>query len=836
MTIYNPTANESNSWTTPHYGYSDDEAFTTCVPAKNSSVSGIWKTFQISESGTVNKVEIGIQAKESADNSYCSVTVQVSWDGGTSWSTDTIIISTTNLTTTSESTTFWLDVTSATSWDTTKLNDTNFKVRVYGKKGNSSTSYTISMDVIFARITMTRETTQYSVSRLKKTQVLSPTSATRLKKLGVEKTTASGAHLITTAWLSGYNYRARINIAGSSDGAQTDYPIKLSIVQGSGTNSGSTVYLNGHALNWPYDVRFTDSTGQGLLDLWREESDGTDGTWWVEVGSIPASPSTTDIFIYYGKNSGSDASDGIATFLLFDDFPGADYDHDKWLNAVGEEVGVSVSGGALTLTGPGGGSWYKFGSKTAAFGQGHTLEYRVTAMSNNIHIQGWNNPGFCSPASSKGVFFYNYNDRAYNNDGTTQTYTALANTRATGIFKIKYRSTSSYYEVPAGTNTTYATNMPSGDIHIAWWETSTNTTTIDWVRVRKDTANEPTPSAFAEAFGGATTYDVTKYSNARLKKLGAEVTRYSTARLKRLAVELTVNSSARLRLTTGLSKASVARLKKLGAEVNKTSDARLKKLANEMSKLSNARLKKTTDITKYSNGRLKKLGNDRTIDSIARLKKLGVTLSKTSDARLQITTGTQTITKYSNTRLKKLANELIKYSNARLRNAGITQTKYSDTRLKKLGNDRTIYSNSRLKKLGVTLTKDSIARLRLTNTTSKQSVARLKKLAAELTTSSNARILRTWTNTKNTDARLRRTGIELSMVSSARVRVTTILNKASDARLQTSFIWRDSLSLLGEKGLSSVGGETEPSSLLGDLTITGIAGEIESVSLGGGKA
>jgi len=834
MTIYNPAANESNSWTTPHYGYSDDEGFTTCVPAKNSSVSGIWKTFQISESGTVNKVEIGIQAKESADNSYCSVTVQVSWDGGTSWSTDTIIISTTNLTTTSESTTFWLDVTSATSWDTTKLNDTNFKVRVYGKKGNSSTSYTISMDVIFARITMTRETTIYSNARTKKTQALSPTSATRLKKLGVEKIIASDAHLVTTAWLSGYAYRARIPINHTDDGAQTNYQMMVALIKGAGANAAGHIHLNDHALDWPEDVRFTKADGTTPLDFWREESDATDGTWWVEVDSIAAHPDTTDIYVYYGKATDTDASDGVATFLFFDDFPGADYDHDKWLNEVGNEVGVSVSGGALTLTGSGGGSWYKFGSKTAAFGQGHTLEYRVTAMSNNIHIQGWNNPGF--GGNNKAVFFYNYNDRAYNNDGTTQTYTTLANTRATGIFKIKYRSTSSYYEVPAGTNTTYATNMPSGDIHIAWWETSTNTTTIDWVRVREDTANEPTWATPDPEQTTITTQTITKYSNTRLKKLGTEVTRYSAARLKRLAVELTVNSSARLRLTTGLSKASVARLKKLGAEVNKTSDARLKKLANEMSKLSNARLKKTTDITKYSNSRLKKLGNDRTIDSIARLKKLGVTLAKTSDARIVDVLGTKTITEYSNARIKKLANELIEYSNARLRNAGITQTKYSDTRLKKLGNDKMFYSNSRLKKLGVTLMKDSIARLCLTNTTSKQSIARLKKLAAELTTSSNARILRTWTNTKNTDARLRRTGIELSMVSSARVRVTTILNKASNARLQTSFIWRDSLSLLGEKGLSSVGGETEPSSLLGDLTITGIAGEIESVSLGGGKA
>jgi len=356
-------------------------------------------------------------------------------------------------------------------------------------------------------------------------------------------------------WLSGYAYRAKIPVNHTDDGAQTNYQMMVALIKGTGANAAGHIHLNDHALDWPEDVRFTKADGTTPLDFWREESDATDGTWWVEVDSIAAHPDTTDIYVYYGKASDSDASDGIATFLFFDDFPGADYDHDKWLNEVGNEVGVSVSGGALTLTGSGGGSWYKFGSKTAAFGQGHTLEYRVTAMSNNIHIQGWNNPGFCSPASSKGVFFYNYNDRAYNNDGTTQTYTALANTRATGIFKIKYRSTSSYYEVPAGTNTTYATNMPSGDIHIAWWETSTNSTSIDWVRVREDTANEPT---------------------------------WATPGLEQTTITLAKNSDSRFLKTTTLSNNSNAIFFKAGNVLPFNSNSRFFKASNILSNTSNA--------------------------------------------------------------------------------------------------------------------------------------------------------------------------------------------------------------------------------------------------------
>lgn len=52
------------------------------------------------------------------------IRVNVSWDGGTNWSSQ----QTTGLTSTE--TTYWYDVTSATAWTPEKLNDTNFKVRV----------------------------------------------------------------------------------------------------------------------------------------------------------------------------------------------------------------------------------------------------------------------------------------------------------------------------------------------------------------------------------------------------------------------------------------------------------------------------------------------------------------------------------------------------------------------------------------------------------------------------------------------------------------------------------------------------------------------------------
>lgn len=128
-------------------------------------------------------------------------------------------------------------------------------------------------------------------------------------------------------WLSGYAYRAKIPCTATTAGAQTDYAKKLAVIKGAGSNSAGTIYLNNHALNWPNDIRFTKSDGNTTLDHYREEYDATDGTWWIELDSIAAS-GDTDFYIYYGKSSDSDGSNGDNTFIFFDDFESGNLN--KW--------------------------------------------------------------------------------------------------------------------------------------------------------------------------------------------------------------------------------------------------------------------------------------------------------------------------------------------------------------------------------------------------------------------------------------------------------------------------------------------------------------------------
>jgi len=113
-------------------------------------------------------------------------------------------------------------------------------------------------------------------------------------------------------WLSGYQYRKKVTISGSS-GAGENYQVKLKI----GSSSGGDFHLEGHCEDFPNDIRFTDDDGTTLLDYWIEDASEDPITVWVEVKD--SLDNDVDIYVYYGKSGESSASDGEATFLFFED-------------------------------------------------------------------------------------------------------------------------------------------------------------------------------------------------------------------------------------------------------------------------------------------------------------------------------------------------------------------------------------------------------------------------------------------------------------------------------------------------------------------------------------
>ena len=151
-----PTSIGTNAWTNPTYAYLDDTSKATAVMvAKNTCIAGIWGTFGFTDPGgetNITKVEIGTQHYLSTISSIiATMGREISWDGGSSWGSHDLTEVETEVT--SETATLWADCTADTAWTWTKLNDTNLKTRVTCYQGNDATGFTMSLDVIYVRVT-----------------------------------------------------------------------------------------------------------------------------------------------------------------------------------------------------------------------------------------------------------------------------------------------------------------------------------------------------------------------------------------------------------------------------------------------------------------------------------------------------------------------------------------------------------------------------------------------------------------------------------------------------------------------------------------------------------
>ena len=132
-------------------------------------------------------------------------------------------------------------------------------------------------------------------------------------------------------WLTGWSFRKQHTINGTTGGAQTDYQVGIKVYYGSGVDGteivyGVTygkVYLDSECRTDFGDIRFTNSSGEDELDYWLETKvDSNYVQFWVKVDSIPASPNSVNIYIYYGKADATTTSNGPNTAHdnIFDDF------------------------------------------------------------------------------------------------------------------------------------------------------------------------------------------------------------------------------------------------------------------------------------------------------------------------------------------------------------------------------------------------------------------------------------------------------------------------------------------------------------------------------------
>ena len=138
--------------------------------------------------------------------------------------------------------------------------------------------------------------------------------------------------------------RQKVILTGGTDGALTDYQLKLAISHAAGMQNGFD------------DLRLTQGDMQTLIDAWLEAKvDGISADVWGEFPSTPASGAKqTKGYMYYGNAGAANVWDGDATFEFFDDFEDGTIDTNKWNTAEYSGASVTESNGVVTLSDPSG--------------------------------------------------------------------------------------------------------------------------------------------------------------------------------------------------------------------------------------------------------------------------------------------------------------------------------------------------------------------------------------------------------------------------------------------------------------------------------------------------
>ncbi len=316
----------------------------------------------------------------------------------------------------------------------------------------------------------------------------------------VQARTYSGSEIIgfakTVVALPGWDYRKLKTITGTT--AQTNYQMKLTVYKASGTDTPGVVYLGGNVKDDFSDLRFTKSDGVTLLDYWIESyTSGVSAVVWVEVDSIPASPGTADIYLYYGNPSAASASNGDTTFIFFDDFPGTGLDTNKWA-IVQNPSFISVTNSILTVAPPSG-SGVTHLKSVPTFSTSPMVEYKarlgVDAPPNRQTYFGIGDGGQTDFIYASNHWNYG---KVYLAGKSGNGYTAPSRTTAITSYHVwgfsRYDVGRFYvdYSQEQNTSSTYtpAVTLPL-DIFAMYWNGADAIVYADWVRVRKYASPEP---------------------------------------------------------------------------------------------------------------------------------------------------------------------------------------------------------------------------------------------------------------------------------------------------------------------------------------------------------
>lgn len=197
------------------------------------------------------------------------------------------------------------------------------------------------------------------------------------------------------SWLSDWDYR-KSHIINQTADAGTNYQMNVTTYYGSGSDSGSNVYLNTNSQIDFDDVRFTDSTSN-LLYQWRQEvTFSSNAVFWFNITDNISSGDVT-IYVYYGNDGASLYSDFDNTFIFGEPFDNATLDTSRWTTVdPNPTYSISTANNELTVTNINGYNWGTgkgFHSREIVFPTQFILEdaYSLDGMRHSFDHAGSNN-------------------------------------------------------------------------------------------------------------------------------------------------------------------------------------------------------------------------------------------------------------------------------------------------------------------------------------------------------------------------------------------------------------------------------------------------------------
>lgn len=286
----------------------------------------------------------------------------------------------------------------------------------------------------------------------------------------------------------------------NSGGGSWQYYSDITITNTGITLSDYQVLVDLTSVNFPThvnssgaDLRFVDVSGNEL-SYWIESWDHANrlAKIWVKVSSVPAG--NTNIRMYYGNPNAISASNGEATYELFDDFSGTDLDMSKWQGSTNY---ASVSGGILAFTPPPYPDDNRIES-VMAFSQGKALRIR-----NNIPYgpsgTTWTNFGLSNQGQNPYYALLGYTD--HNAANLFTVINPIENSVSTNWITDSYTvkeimwadDAAKWYENDAQKlNSPFIGTIPNVALRAIVTRGAGQTKYTDWIFIRKYVSPEPT--------------------------------------------------------------------------------------------------------------------------------------------------------------------------------------------------------------------------------------------------------------------------------------------------------------------------------------------------------